>query len=58
MLLQKTILNLIKLLIKYEPDTNLSTKQDGLTPMDYAEISGNENIIKIINELNEKNKKK
>ena len=54
----KNDIKLIKLLIKFEPDTSLSTTQDCLTPIDYAEIRGNENIIKIINELNEENKKK
>ena len=54
----KNDIKLIKLLIKYEPDTKITTTQDCLTPIDYAEIRGNENIIKIINDLNEENKKK
>ena len=54
----KNDLELINLLIKYEPNTNLSTDKDDLTALSYAEIRGNQNIIKIINDLNEKNKKK
>lgn len=56
--ISKNNIELIKLLIKFEPDTNISTKKDGLTAMNYAEIQGNKNIINIINDLNEKNKKK
>ena len=55
--ISKNDINLINLLIKYEPDTGLSTDKDNLTAMSYAKIQGNENIIKIINDLNEKNKK-
>ena len=54
----KNDLDLINLLIKYEPNTNLSTDKDDFTALSYAEIRGNQNIIKIINDLNEKNKKK
>ena len=54
----KNDLELINLLIKYEPNTNLSTDKDEFTALSYAEIRGNQNIIKIINDLNEKNKKK
>lgn len=54
----KNDIDLIKLLIKYEPDTSLSTDKDGFTAVNYAEILGNKNIIKMINELNEINKKK
>ena len=54
----KNDIELIKLLIKYEPDTSLSTDKDGFTAVNYAEILGNRNIIKMINELNEINKKK
>ena len=54
----KNDLELINLLIKYEPNTNLSTDKDDFTALGYAEIRGNQNIIKIINDLNEKNKKK
>ena len=51
----KNDFELIKLLIKYEPDTTLSTDKDNFTAMDYAEIQGNKGIIKIIYDLNEKN---
>ena len=54
----KNDIELIKLLTKYEPNTNLSTDKDDFTAMNYAEIRGNKNIIKIIHDLNEKNKKK
>ena len=51
----KNDFELIKLLIKYEPDTTLSTDKDNFTAMKYAEIQGNKSIIKIIYDLNEKN---
>ena len=51
----KNDFELIKLLIKYEPDTTLSTDKDNFTAMNYAEIQGNKSIIKIIYDLNEKN---
>ena len=54
--ISKNDIELIQLLIKYEPNTNLVTHKDGLTAMNYAEISGNKKIIKIIEELNETNK--
>ena len=56
--ISKNDIELIKLLIKYEPYTNLSTDKDNLTAMNYAEIRGNKNIIKLINDLNEINIKK
>ena len=56
--ISKNDIELIKLLIKYEPYTNLSTNKDNLTVMNYAEIRGNKNIIKLINDLNEINIKK
>ena len=56
--ISKNDLELIKLLIKYEPYTNLSTDKDNLTVMNYAEIRGNKTIIKLINDLNEINIKK
>ena len=56
--ISKNDIELIKLLIKYEPYTNLSTDKDNLTVMNYAEIRGNKNIIKLINDLNEINIKK
>ena len=56
--ISKGNIELIKLLIKYEPSTNISTKKDGYTAMNYAEISGNPKIIQLIDDLNEKNKKK
>ena len=54
----KNDVELIKLLIEYEPDTSLTTEKDDFTALNYAEISGNKKIIKIITELDEKNKKK
>ena len=51
----KNDIELIKLLIKYNPKTNIATYKDGLTAVNYAEISGNKNVYKIIKELNEKN---
>ena len=54
----KNDIELINLIIKYEPNTNLSTDKDDFTALSYAEIRGNQDIIKIINDLNEKNKKK
>jgi len=56
--ISKNDIELIKLLIKYEPYTNLSTDKDNLTVMNYAEIRGNKIIIKLINDLNEINIKK
>ena len=55
---KKNDLELIKLLISYEPDLSLSSKKEGLTALNYAEIHGNKKIIKMIKELNEKNKRK
>ena len=51
----KNDIELIKLLIEYNPKTNIATYKDGLTAMNYAEIGGNKNVYKIIKELNEKN---
>ena len=51
----KNDIELIKLLIEYNPKTNISTYKDGLTVMNYAEIGRNKIIYKIIKELNEKN---
>ena len=56
--ISKNDIELIKLLIKYEPYTNLSTDKDNLTVMNYAEIRGNKIIIQLINDLNEINIKK
>ena len=53
----KSNIELIKLLIKYEPSTNITTEKDGYTAMNYAEISGNKKIIQLIDDLNENNKK-
>ena len=49
--------NLVKLLIKHEPRTDILSYNDGFSVMNYAEICGNKNIIKIVNELNQKNLK-
>ena len=51
----KNDVELIKLLVEYEPKTNLGTYKDNLTAVDYAEICGNKNIFKMIKKLNEKN---
>ena len=51
----KNDIELIKLLIEYNPKTNIATYKDGLTAVNYAEIGGNKNVYKIIKELNEKN---
>ena len=56
--ISKNDIELIKLLIKYEPYTDLTTDKDNLTVMNYAEIRGNKNIIKLISDLNEINIKK
>ena len=54
----KNDIELIELLIKYEPKTNITTYKDNLTVVNYAEICRNQIIIKMIKELDEKNKKK
>lgn len=54
----KKDIELINILVRYEPDTNLSTYIDNLTVKNYAENSENKYIIKIINDLDERNKKK
>ena len=51
----KNDIELIKLLTEYNPKTNIATYKDGLTAVNYAEISGNKNVYKIIKDLNEKN---
>ena len=51
----KNDVELIKLLVEYEPKTNIGTYKDNLTAVDYAEICGNKNIFKMIKKLNEKN---
>ena len=53
----KKDVELIKLLTEYNPKTNIGTYRDGLTAVNYAEIYGDKNIIKMIIALNEKNKK-
>ena len=54
--ISKNDIELVKLLIKYEPKTNLVTHKDELSAMNYATINGNKEIIKLIEDLNEKNK--
>ena len=56
--ISKNDVDLVKLLIKYEPDTNIPRYKDKLTVMNYADICGNQIIIKMIKNLNEINKKK
>lgn len=48
---------LVKLIIQYEPKTDLVTNKDNFSVINYAEICGNKTIIKIVNELNQKNTK-
>ena len=49
--ISKNDIGLIELLIKYEPNTNLKTKNDGFTVMNYAEMQNNKKVIKIIEDL-------
>ena len=56
--ISKNDIDLVKLLIKYEPDTNIPRYKDKLTVMNYADICGNQIIIKMIKNLNEINQKK
>ena len=53
--ISKNNIELIKLLIKYEPKTTLVTYKDELTAMNYDTIYGNKKIITMIEDLNEKN---
>ena len=50
--------DLIKLLLKYEPDTNIPRYKDKLTVINYADICENEIIIQMIKNYNEINKRK
>ena len=54
----KNDVELVKLIIQHEPRTDLITKKDGLSVINYAEFCGNNSILKIINELVDKNSKK
>ena len=54
----KNDVELVKLLTQHEPRTDLVTKKDGFSVINYAQICGNDSILNIINELNEKNSKK
>ena len=51
----KNDIELIKLLVEYEPKTNIGTYKDNLTAVDYAEICGDKKIFEMIKKLNEKN---
>ena len=53
----KNDINLINLLIKYDPDLNITTYKDNFTVVNYAKIRGNKKIMKIIEDLDEKHKK-
>ena len=53
----KNDIKLIKLLLEYDPKTNIATYKDNLTVMNYAEIYGNKMIYKMIKELNQNNLK-
>ena len=48
---------LVKLIIKHDPRTDLVTNKDGFSVMNYAEICGNKNIIELVDDLNQKNLK-
>jgi ankyrin repeat protein len=48
---------LVKLIIKHEPRTDLFTNKDNFTVMNYAEICGNNTIIELVGDLNQKNLK-
>ena len=54
----KNDVELVKLIIKQEPRTDLVTKKDGFNVINYAQICGNKNIMEMIAELEEKNAKK
>ena len=51
----KNDIELIKLLMEYEPKTNIGTYKDNLTAVKYAELCGNKNIFKLIKKLHENN---
>ena len=53
----KNDVELVKLIIKYEPKTDLVTNKDGFSVMNYAEICGNKDIISLVEGLNQKNLK-
>lgn len=53
----KNDIELVKLLIKYDPDISITNYKDRFNAMNYAEIYGNKKIIEIIKELYEKHKK-
>ena len=53
----KNDIELIQLLIKYDPDISITNYKDKFNAMNYAEICGNKDIIEIIKDLYEKNKK-
>ena len=55
---KKNDIELVKLIAEQEPRTDLLTFKDDYSVINYAEIYGNENVIEIIQELNERNKKK
>ena len=54
----KNDIELVKLIAEQEPRTDLLTFKDDYSVINYAEIYGNENVIEIIQELNERKKKK
>ena len=51
----KNDIELIKLLMEYEPKANIGTYKDNLTAVKYAELCGNKNIFKLIKKLHENN---
>ena len=50
-------INLVNLLVEYEPDPSITEYKDNFTVMNYAKIKGNKIIIKIIEDLYEKHNK-
>ena len=53
----KNDIELIKLLIKYDPDISITNYKDKFNAMNYVEICGNKEIIELIKPLYEKHKK-
>jgi ankyrin repeat protein len=50
-------IDLVNLLVKYEPDPSIAEYKDNFTVMNYAKLKGNKIIIKIIEDLYEKHNK-
>ena len=50
-------INLVNLLVKYDPDPSITEYKDNFTVVNYAKIKGNKLIIKIIEDLYERHNK-